>query len=813
MANPLDTDAGTELFKHYETEYQLVQADLVQKLDQIADLSGEPRKAALSAAERALEETQELLDQMDMEKQNIPSAHRAAITRRLRNYKSDIDAHRRKLRSLADDRSALFGARYTDDPAGPSRDPHFEQRQQLLAGTERLDRSTQRLKASQALANETEAIGANTLVQLQQQREGILRTTQVLYESEGYVDRSIKSLKGIAPPSDFPNSHPNILSDEEDPDADELAEQPETVNSRRDPAARLDRSRARAALKLKSAFERIFEKYERDFTGVADEIDLRTGRIVVDNGHVRALGDAPLGGGDEEDDGEEEEDGEDGKDKGGGDDATPLDEGDKSLKGKDGKRLGGHGQNAPQPLMQTEPPPLPPPPFFAGGWPGAGVGPFPGAHPAAFPGLMYPGPMMAGFGGFPMMPYGPPVPMPTTDPMWKAPDLPVPSPYASHALMAGGQGTAGSVKKKKVARLSLSTAHEQTDEGADDILLDAAPSVVDGSSTPAPADAVKHKVLLPRPQPEKGSAKKKQKGPKQSAKRTGQIAKKPERQRDLASAEAQRVDEAEDTAPTPEPGHGLDEPFKESTTEQTPASIGAPQADSTQPEIPERSLAIFEQEPELDPHHPDVYVSFSSEEATLCRKPRNRILQVEIPAEKPPGFSAYRIVTSEPDERDSGAMDESSRSNFTTAEIQDVAETVGEEDPKPMTESFSRNVIDPAYAFSDEDEPSIPRWRIEKPKPKAKATKARTAQTSVLREISQNVDPGSADGSKTGRQSPAQKNDEFSTGRAQQLSSSPQLGEVGVSSGALPQGSADRKYALLARPGALTDIDRPNLEA
>lgn len=48
------------------------------------------------------------------------------------------------------------------------------------------------------MANETEAIGANTLAQLQQQRERIVNTTQVLYESEGYVDRSIKSLKGIA---------------------------------------------------------------------------------------------------------------------------------------------------------------------------------------------------------------------------------------------------------------------------------------------------------------------------------------------------------------------------------------------------------------------------------------------------------------------------------------------------------------------------------------------------------------------------------------------------------------------------------------
>jgi hypothetical protein len=61
MANPLDTDVGSELFGSYETELKLVQADLSQKLEQIPELSGEPRKAALSQAERALEEADELV--------------------------------------------------------------------------------------------------------------------------------------------------------------------------------------------------------------------------------------------------------------------------------------------------------------------------------------------------------------------------------------------------------------------------------------------------------------------------------------------------------------------------------------------------------------------------------------------------------------------------------------------------------------------------------------------------------------------------------------------------------------------------------
>jgi ElaB/YqjD/DUF883 family membrane-anchored ribosome-binding protein len=61
MSNPLDTDAGSELFSSYEAEFKLVQADLNQKLDQIPDLSGEPRKAAITQAERALEEASELV--------------------------------------------------------------------------------------------------------------------------------------------------------------------------------------------------------------------------------------------------------------------------------------------------------------------------------------------------------------------------------------------------------------------------------------------------------------------------------------------------------------------------------------------------------------------------------------------------------------------------------------------------------------------------------------------------------------------------------------------------------------------------------
>ena len=47
--------------------------------------------------------------------------------------------------------------------------------------------------------------------------------------------------------------------------------------------------RAQNDFRLKSIFESIFDKYGRDFDGIGDEIDMKTGEIVVDNGHILGM--------------------------------------------------------------------------------------------------------------------------------------------------------------------------------------------------------------------------------------------------------------------------------------------------------------------------------------------------------------------------------------------------------------------------------------------------------------------------------------------------------------------------------------------
>ena len=137
------------------------------------------------------------LDQMQLEKSNVPTSARNVINKRWRNHTTDMDKLKVKIQKLKNtdtDRQALFGERYTDDP----HDAQLEQRQQLLSGTERLGRSGERLRESQRIALETEQIGASTLADLHVQRNTIENTHRNLLQSEGYVDRSVKTLRGMA---------------------------------------------------------------------------------------------------------------------------------------------------------------------------------------------------------------------------------------------------------------------------------------------------------------------------------------------------------------------------------------------------------------------------------------------------------------------------------------------------------------------------------------------------------------------------------------------------------------------------------------
>lgn len=198
-------EGGSELFASYEADFKLVFAGIQQKVSQIPELvpGSEARKAAINAAERAIDEADEIVTQMSLEINNIPSTAKTKPRQRLRNYSSELDAARGSLLKFAQnaDRDALFGDRRdaaVGAGAGAGADAVASQRQQLLRGTQSLERSSQRLLESERIARDTESIGASILGDLSAQRDQIVHTHNSLNDSERYLDRSIKTLRGMA---------------------------------------------------------------------------------------------------------------------------------------------------------------------------------------------------------------------------------------------------------------------------------------------------------------------------------------------------------------------------------------------------------------------------------------------------------------------------------------------------------------------------------------------------------------------------------------------------------------------------------------
>ncbi|CAN6674275.1 t-SNARE Vti1p [Trichomonascus vanleenenianus] len=189
---------STELFTQYEGDFQLTWSEIQQKLEEIPSLGTKQQRAgAVQAVDRAVDEAYEILDQLSIEVQNIASASRGKYNSRLREYRAQVAGAKRQLKEAEAeaDRKALFGDRPGTPQGNNVADDASDQRSQLLGGQASLERSSQRLRDSQRVAHETEAVGATILSDLRGQREQIVNSRDVLMEADGFVDKSMRTIR------------------------------------------------------------------------------------------------------------------------------------------------------------------------------------------------------------------------------------------------------------------------------------------------------------------------------------------------------------------------------------------------------------------------------------------------------------------------------------------------------------------------------------------------------------------------------------------------------------------------------------------
>lgn len=199
MSVSFEDSSDAELFANYDSEYQLAYNEIMQKKQELATVSPADKQTAAKSISRAIDEAYEIIDQMAVVVQSIPSNARASFNAKLRNYRTDIDRTKRELRQMTEgmDRESLFQNK-SGSLGNFASDVGYAQRQQLLSTQQRLEESSERLRESHRIANETEGIGASILTDLHGQREQIINSRNTLAEADSHIDKSLRTLRTMA---------------------------------------------------------------------------------------------------------------------------------------------------------------------------------------------------------------------------------------------------------------------------------------------------------------------------------------------------------------------------------------------------------------------------------------------------------------------------------------------------------------------------------------------------------------------------------------------------------------------------------------
>jgi len=188
---------GSELFEQYQTEYNNLTAAVSRKINsQIPTLTGDKKKEVVRAAERELDEADEILDQMDVELRGLPASTRAKLQQRFKTFKSDLSQLRKDLKRVQQtgDRNELLGSTGLNELDRSSAD----QRQRLLDANARTEASTARLHEARQMAEETVMVGEGIMGDLGKQREQIVNSRSMLEEVNDSLSKSTNILKGMA---------------------------------------------------------------------------------------------------------------------------------------------------------------------------------------------------------------------------------------------------------------------------------------------------------------------------------------------------------------------------------------------------------------------------------------------------------------------------------------------------------------------------------------------------------------------------------------------------------------------------------------
>lgn len=185
----------TGLFHQYETDYCNKSTDISRKIVSIASLTGELRRKKVSEIEADVREADSVIKRMDMEARSLSADKSRTLLNKVKEYKADLQSLREQLKQAAaggGDGDALaraelgLGDNYYSTSAG--------QRERMLAATERMQKTSDRLQVGKQQLAETEELGVTILQDLARQRETIVNARDTLHGADDNISKARKIL-------------------------------------------------------------------------------------------------------------------------------------------------------------------------------------------------------------------------------------------------------------------------------------------------------------------------------------------------------------------------------------------------------------------------------------------------------------------------------------------------------------------------------------------------------------------------------------------------------------------------------------------
>ncbi|PSS35128.1 Vesicle transport v-SNARE like [Actinidia chinensis var. chinensis] len=170
----------SEVFEGYERQYCELSANLSKKCTSASLLDGGIRK-------------------MDLEARSLQPNVKAVLLAKLREYKSDMNNLKAEVKRITSTnlnqaaRDELLESGMADAMTVSA-----DQRGRLLMSTERINKSSDRVRESRRTMLETEELGVSILQDLHQQRQSLLHAHNTLHGVDDNIGRSKKILTNMS---------------------------------------------------------------------------------------------------------------------------------------------------------------------------------------------------------------------------------------------------------------------------------------------------------------------------------------------------------------------------------------------------------------------------------------------------------------------------------------------------------------------------------------------------------------------------------------------------------------------------------------